>query len=81
MALDRNALKSAILAAMNDAESKGWSKDMVADAWASAIHAYVSGAEISGVQCAVSVTVQGTHFPEKATGSGSQNNAGPLNVK
>jgi len=81
VALNRDVLKSAILAAMNDAESKGWAKDKVADAWASAIHAYVSGAEVSGVQCAVSVTVQGSHFPENASGTGSQNNPNPLHLK
>jgi hypothetical protein len=80
VALDRNALKSAILAAMNNAESKGWTKDQVADAWASAIHAYVSGAEVGGVRCAVSVTVQGNHFPENAAGTATQNNAGPLHL-
>jgi hypothetical protein len=80
VSLNRDSLKTAILAAMNDAEAKGLAKDQVADAWASAIHAYVSGAEVSGVKCAVSVTVQGTHFPETVTGTASQNNPSPLHL-
>lgn len=79
MALDRNALREAILAAMNGAADHAWSKDQVADAWADAIHDYVRNAEVAGVQCEVSFTVQAP-LPRAVSTTAAQNNAGPLHL-
>jgi hypothetical protein len=49
MALVKNDLKTSLLAMMNDAQAKGFSKDQVADAMATAIDNYVRQGVISGI--------------------------------
>ena len=50
MALNKTQLKNALIAAMRDAKSKGWTEAQVADAWAKAIDEYVKGAEVKNVE-------------------------------
>lgn len=61
MALDRNALETGLATVLRDnfatAEREAWSRDRAADelarAIADAVHAYVSAAEVSGVETVV----------------------------
>ncbi len=49
MALDRNALRDALVTMMTNAQEKSWTKDQVADAMAGAIDDYVRAGAVSTV--------------------------------
>jgi hypothetical protein len=50
MALNKNQLKNAIVAAMRQAKDEGWTEVQVADAWAKAIDDYVRAAVVKNVK-------------------------------
>jgi hypothetical protein len=58
MALNKNALRDALLAMMNDAQAQGWSKEQVASAMAAAIDGYVRAGAVSDVIVALPGGVQ-----------------------
>lgn len=73
MALVKATLQSSIAAALQNARDNNWSLDQVAEAWANAIHSYVTAGDVKGVSCDVSVTVPMTGSnPEHGTGTATQ---------
>lgn len=80
MALVKQNLQDSIKAALNSALTENWSLDQVAEAWANAIHAYVSAAEVSGVASNVSVTVP-LNVPTPSHGTGTATQTGTVTIK
>jgi hypothetical protein len=79
MALVKQSLRDAIKTALEKATAEEWTLDQVANAWSDAIHDYVSAAAVTGVMCAVSVSVPLTGpSPAQGTGTATQNNQGKL---
>jgi hypothetical protein len=50
MALDKNKLKSDLVAMMNDAKEEAWTTEQVATAMSDAIDRYARAAEVVGVE-------------------------------
>lgn len=80
MALVKQNLQTAIKAALDNAVNQNWTLDQVAEAWANAIHGYVSAAEVGGVSSSVTVSVPITgNSPEHGSGSATQ--TGTVTIK
>lgn len=71
MALNQSALSAKLKTAFKKAKDEAWNSDKVADELASAIHAYVSAAEVTGVTSDVVVNLNGT----TKTGTATQTDA------
>jgi hypothetical protein len=80
MALVKQNLQDGIKAALDNAVDQKWSRDQVAEAWANAIHAYVSAAEVGGVASNVSVSVP-LNVPTPSQGTGTATQTGTVTIK
>jgi hypothetical protein len=79
MALSKQTLRDDLKSALSRAGEEQWSLDQVAQAWADAIHKYVSAADVTGVTCSVTVSVPlNVPTPSQGTGTATQNNQGRL---
>ena len=65
MALDKNTLKSDLVAAMNKAKAESWTADQVAAALADAIDRYTRGAAVRGI----TVNVGNVPYAQAADGN------------
>jgi hypothetical protein len=72
MPLDQNSLSQALKSTFSQSKANSWSSDQVADALATAIFNFVTGADVVGV------TVNVVNSSNQPIGTGTQTGAGKL---
>jgi hypothetical protein len=79
MSLVKQDLQDGIKAALQSASDQNWTLDQIAAAWAEAVHAYVSAAEVKSVSSSVAVDVTITGSPT-AHGTGTATQSGSVHL-